>query len=144
MPFTGNVFWCHSSVSFMLLVATSCLGVCELKGRSPFPDLKDWLQRENPSLAVVPGTSWWHAWWPGGGAGSRSGKHQIKGPGVCPTVLGPGHGDNNLPHHGCPAASPMCLTQEARGGGSLVSGLHELEELPSPSFNQSYRCAVQS
>lgn len=132
MPFTGNVFWCHGSVSFMLLVVTSCLGVCELKGRSPFPDLKDWLQRENPSLAAAPGTSWWHAWWPRGGAGSRSGKHQVKGPGVCPTVLRPGHGDN-LPHHGCPAASPMCLTQEARGGGSLVSGLHELEELPVPA-----------
>lgn len=51
MPFTGNVFWCHGSMSFMLLVVTSCLGVCELKGRSPFPDFKEW---ESSSLAVVP------------------------------------------------------------------------------------------
>ena len=66
MLFTGNVFWWHGSMSFMLLVVTSCLGVCELKGQSPFPDFKDWLQWESPSLAVVPGTSWWHAWWPRG------------------------------------------------------------------------------
>lgn len=144
MLFTGNVFWCHGSMSFALLVVTSCLSVHELKGRSPFPEFKDWLQQESPSLAVVLGTSWWHAWWPGGGTGSRSGKHQAKAPGVHPTVLRAGCGDDDLPHPGCPAASPACLTQEARGGGSLVLGLHELEESPSPSFSQCYRCAVQS